>query len=879
MTLEFRMKIAIVLAICVIFASGTYAAFAEEPIPELIFEGGDFIIHSGNHIHLPIIIQVENHDHKIFPELKIIFENQIIDVIALKQSSSGFFQSFLNINENYATGSYYLQLVYDEINSEAIPFNIIREHEKQKERSLGFGDYSSGLYAPKESYINVSQSHIDIEFSTSTRQHIEGVYDLRGMTGSIKLEVSGPKSFTNIVKVRDTGIFETFLITDREWPTGTYKITGKFNEKIFSTTEFTIKNFNKDSLIMDVPITGELDLETVKSNQFNVILIKGTLSTVSIPEQIGLIISEGEETIETLYVDVGNSGSFETSLVLYDNMERSPWQSGIYTVNIVNAGTLEPYSISSNFEVVKSGDVLTELEHGILLAEEENTFQVLEFVNQIEIEKYHPKEIKIFGIIESYISGTLVNISVVNQKGQIDEFSIYAKKDGQYEVPIVIDKEWEPGNYDIYVNYKDEIQNSVSFKIEAEHTKLLEINEEKNDSLETEYSVEEFKIIQKDSSTNQFVKLEFSTTKNNPGLNHIHAMLEKPDGSEFVYKVRILNDGDFEVPLIIENSWEEGKYSLYIEEDGKKTTFGKFSIVKEVKETQLPILSKLLESANPEVIYEKNDTMYISDNSIVMLHNGIQLDVRGSIQDYSPSKTILNVYEKGNLYSSHKILPQAEGEFSSPILITGELSEGFHEINVTHDERIVGNTEFLVISPLNIYTKFYDEPIKISQDMFVESGNKIGVNIIGFIDDFDNTNYNLIEITILHPDNKIETDLIKPAKWGYYSYEKIITDKWKNGTYVISAKFNGDKLGHIYVQLTDFEISWLKMHAEKWLEGEISKNQYENRINHIIDEELLDMKHIKQNSIPDWMKISTEKWINEELTQEEYFEIIKFFGN
>ena len=44
------MKIAMVLAISVIFASGIYAANAEEPIPTLNFEGGDYTVYIGNEI-------------------------------------------------------------------------------------------------------------------------------------------------------------------------------------------------------------------------------------------------------------------------------------------------------------------------------------------------------------------------------------------------------------------------------------------------------------------------------------------------------------------------------------------------------------------------------------------------------------------------------------------------------------------------------------------------------------------------------------------------------------------------------------------------------------------------------------------------------------
>ena len=66
------MRIAIILAISVIFASGTYTAFADEPIPELIFEGGTYEIYKGNQILVPIKVQVENHDHTVVPIITTI---------------------------------------------------------------------------------------------------------------------------------------------------------------------------------------------------------------------------------------------------------------------------------------------------------------------------------------------------------------------------------------------------------------------------------------------------------------------------------------------------------------------------------------------------------------------------------------------------------------------------------------------------------------------------------------------------------------------------------------------------------------------------------------------------------------------------------------
>ena len=427
------------------------------------------------------------------------------------------------------------------------------------------------------------------------------------------------------------------------------------------------------------------------------------------------------------------------------------------------------------------------------------------------------------------------------------------------------------------VNYKDEIQNSISFNIEKDTKQILEFDEIKDAQIGKEREIEKFNIIQTDSSTSQFVNLKFSTTVEQTGYNRVEVILKKPDGSESMFKPRTSEDGSFDVSLFIENSWDEGNYLLSLVEDAKEITIGEFSITKE-KKNEIFILSEVLETANPELIYEKIDTVKISNDVFVSSNKEVHLDITGIIKDYSSGKAILNIYDKNVLFNTHKISPKSNGVFFTPILIDAMLSEGFHEINVIHDERVIGKSEFLITTPTSFYVEFGSEPIKISQDMFIESNNKVLVNILGLVKDFDNTNYNSVELTILYPDGLTENIRVNTSKWGYYSYSIPVTDKWQDGTYVISASFDGEKLGHIYLQITDFDINWLKTHTQKWIDGEISSYQYENRINRMSNHEFIEMKHIEQDSIPDWMKMNGEKWIDGDLSQKEYFDVIKFVG-
>ena len=874
------MKIAILLAISVIFASGIYAANAEEPSPELIFEGGEMKVYKGNPFLKLVIVQVENHDHKIHPKIHTIFENQIINTINLGHSSNGFYQTFLNIDKNYQSGNYNLQLEYDNTKSKPIPFNIIKEFEEQTERTLGFGDYSKKQFLEKESFIEFSKDNIDIEFSTLEMLTIEGVYDSRGMSGKLQLKIDGPKSMMNTVRLIETGFFTTELLIDKEWSTGTYKVTGMFMGNVFASNEFTIKNYNKDNLLKDVPVEGSIELEAVKSNQFNVLIVKGQLLGETFPEQVGLKVFHKENLIDTLYINLKNSGNFETSLVLYDHFKKSNWNEGKYTVEIVDSSTLKTYGIVSNFEITPSGNTVTDFEHGMLLSSDDSESELLNFVQEIEIEKYHPKEIKVFGIIEGYISGTPINISVVNEQGNIDEFSVFGKKNGQYDAPVVINSDWLPGKYNIYVNYRDETQNSISFIIEDDAKSILEIEEIiENVIEEKEHKIEKFNIIHSDSSTNQFLKLEFSTKAHDIGYNRIDVSLEKPNGDVSIIKPRTAMDGTFDVLLFVENSWDEGDYFLSFVEDGEKIIFGKFSIIKEKNEDENIILSEILETANPESIYQQVDAIKISKKTFNPSREGLYLDLSGTIKDYSLGEVSLNVFEKNTLYSTHKIIPKSDGVFFSPTRIDGGISKGFHEINVTYDERIIGKSEIFITNPITIYAEFGSSPIKISQDMFIESNNKIGVNIFGLIEGFNNTNHNSTELVILHPDGQIENIQIDTAKWGYYSHSLSITDEWQKGTYVISVSFDGEKLGHTYMQIIDFDINWFKIYTQKWIDGEISSYQYENRINHIIQHGFIQTDHVEQDSLPDWMKMNAKKWIDGEISQKEYFDIVKFIAN
>ena len=880
--IEQEMRIAIVLAICVIFSSGTYAAFAEEPIPTLNFEGGEYTPFIGKPILVPVTIEIENHEPKVIPRLNVIFENQIANTMILRQSNTGDYLTYLNINGNYVTGDYYLQLDYNGKKTKPIPFSIIREFEGEKIEIEK--DYVKKIYEQKESKVNLSEKNVEMDFSTKILQKITGQLDSKSKTGKLQVKIEGPKSMTLNILLRENGIFNSGFIIDKEWPTGKYTVTANFRGENFASNEFTIKNYNKDSLLKEIPIGGTLELESTMSNQVNVLLISGTLNGKNLPEQIGIRISSNDVVNDISYADIKQSGNYETSLVLYDYQNKMKWENANYDVELVDSGTLESYNISKQFRITQNGDAVTNLNQGLLLTSE-NEFEFLTSKQELGVKKYHPKEMEIFGKIDSYISGTPIIISIVNPN-YVQEISIYAKNDGLYSTPIIVDEKWASGHYDVYVRYLNEIQNTMEFTIEGteiEETVLIKNLPDGEDvDIQDEVNrkkIEKIEIIQHDSEETRVLDFEFITESILTRYERLPVILENPDEETTIYNVRADEEGNFSISLITDDSWKEGNYRLSVSEDDKRIVFAEFSITKKKIKNNVEILSEKLITANPKNNYEKIDSIVLKNKEFLSERGGIHLDVSGSMIEHSSEGIKLDVFEKNKLFGQYKITSNSDGEFFGTALIDESLSPGFHEVQARSSENLVGKSEFLLLNPVSIMGKFSSKPITISQDMFIESGNLVTIDIVGLIKNYTYNDYDLVKFTILHPDGQIENSTTDTAKWGYYSHNFQITNEWKKGTYVISAKFNDNKIGHLYLNIKDFDINWLKKYTEKWLDGEISTYQYENKVNLVIIEQDMEMKPVQQDSIPDWLKMNAGKWLDGEISQKEYFDVIKYLSN
>ena len=321
----------------------------------------------------------------------------------------------------------------------------------------------------------------------------------------------------------------------------------------------------------------------------------------------------------------------------------------------------------------------------------------------------------------------------------------------------------------------------------------------------------------------------------------------------------------------------EGVYKLSIAEDQQIIQFGEFSITKQNSEPEVFVLGDILETANPEMIYQVSDNLLLQNNQLIILRGGnTQLDASGQVSNYESGDIEMQIYKGNEIVSKYKIKPASSGKFTGTTILDDSLGYGFYEIDATYDDRKFATSEFLIIEPKTITAQLGTKPIQISRDMFVESGDMLTVKLSGWIEDYKRSDSNYVVFTILNTDGTMETFETKSMKGGYFTYRLPVTSEWQIGTYVVSADFKGKKIGHMYLQVTDFDVNWIKNYTKQWTNGDISTHQYVNRINTAIENKVIDSDIITSGAIPEWVKITADSWIDGKISQKEFAQVIKF---
>ena len=144
-------------------------------------------------------------------------------------------------------------------------------------------------------------------------------------------------------------------------------------------------------------------------------------------------------------------------------------------------------------------------------------------------------------------------------------------------MPLVIDDTWNSGKYDVYVTYSDTTRNTASFIINEELEVEVQSTESEVKTVNT-IAPKQLDLFFNNTNKTEIVNFNFSDDSSVINSQKVEVILEKPDGSIEEFYLNVNDEGGFDMPMIIENSWGEGEYTLSFVNDNITNKFAMFTV-------------------------------------------------------------------------------------------------------------------------------------------------------------------------------------------------------------------------------------------------------------------------------------------------------------
>ena len=189
--------------------------------------------------------------------------------------------------------------------------------------------------------------------------------------------------------------------------------------------------------------------------------------------------------------------------------------------------------------------------------------------------------ISISGTIVNYYSGQHIIIEIMKPDNSSIEVKTVADNKGIFSIPIILDSNWEVGNYQLLATYLNDEIGSASFVITSVSIPNIpvfsNIGSLEMDSDEITITGNEKSTVEIEGNIKDYQKREPIT------LKIIH-----PDGLISDVILTGKSNGDFTAHISIEENWKSGSFSIiasYDEEDFGKVDF-------QLNKIQIPIFFK-----------------------------------------------------------------------------------------------------------------------------------------------------------------------------------------------------------------------------------------------------------------------------------------------
>ena len=814
---------------------------------EIFLEKNEFILF-GDGSMVNFSVTGEIFDYNYYPKLEIMFDNvvvQTVDVIPINKNS---LFSMVGLDKNWSDGQYVVNLKYKNEVLDSKHFTIFRDNIIKKEIRI-----DESMHETFESFVEIDIDKLVLVNNSDETIWISGNIADSQFGNQIIFSLHTPdgtvESIGNVFR-QNHGFFEYPLIgIDKYWMPGEYTIKVNYLDQQLSTS-FVIENDFLKYPMEKEKLIGSFTLSSEISNNFTILEILGNVETDN--SEMILQISKDEIILfeDTLSI---NENLFETNTVLYDYASNTPWSSGDYRVT----GLIGDESFYSDvFRLDDQNLSIFEISEMDLFLNFESEMQKMVDTDKITISYGDQKQIILSGILENYISQSMVNVHVVNPEG-VDEIShIYASSDGSYYMPIVIDASWVSGVYTAYVTYGDFIDEPSSFEVINNVIVIDEILDE------------EISEIIKDDLKNYVVTLDSSES-----LESINFYLEVAPFStnfpittslndeiihtEFIYSA---NEGFIDYHLLLDEHWDSGNYVVSYVENNVSIQFGTFEIIntKIVDDVLVDDDVPLKEQISQHVSLEKN-IFKTSSNTLEYLH------FSGKLIDNS-SNNIL-VFIDGDLQTSVSL--DSEGYYRGVVSLDDDLGVGFHELLISSDD-VSESAEFLIAT--NNYISL-DDDLEISRNSIAISGGEISIFLSKMLPDFTPSDVKPVIITIEDDDNYYQRYSIIPKGYGFYSQSFVIDQTI--ASYDVTVTYDDEIIESYDVSVVLPELEWIKSYTTLWLNGEISDDSYFKKIVLLLDKKF---EVTPQVTSPEWFVESADNWMNGLMDDDSFTDAILFLA-
>jgi hypothetical protein len=485
----------------------------------------------------------------------------------------------------------------------------------------------------------------------------------------------------------------------------------------------------------------------------------------------------------------------------------------------------------------------------------ESEVQKMVDTDEIIISYGEEKQIILSGILDDYISKSIVDVHVVNPDGVDIVSHIYASSNGEYYMPIIIDASWVSGLYTAYVTYGDFNDTPSSFKVV---NNVIHVDEIVKDEA-SEIIVDDLKnyFITLDSSKS-IESVHFNTKANTySGIVTVTISLDE----EIVKKESTYpsSGGVIDYYLMLDETWISGNYVASYDENNISVPLGTFEIL------NTNIVDMLVEDA---VSQEEQISQHLSleQNIFKNSSNTVEyLYFSGKLID--DSSINVSVSLDGDLQTTLSL--DSEGYYRGVISLGDDLDSGFHELSISSGN-VLESTEFLIAT--NHYISLVDD-LEISRNTIAESGGEISVFLSKMVPNFTPFEIKPVIITIEGDENYYQQFSVIPKGYGFYSQNFVIDETLEN--YDVTVKYGNEIIESYDVAVILPELEWIKYHTTLWLNDEISDSSYFKKIVLLLDE---NYEVTPQVTSPEWFVESADNWMNGLMDDDSFNDALLFLA-